>query len=59
MRWLGHVAHMGDRRRTYRDLVERPLKRPKHRWQNNIKMNIQETGWEGKDSIDVVRDRNK
>jgi hypothetical protein len=30
MRWMGHAAHMGDRRRAYRDLVERPLKRPKH-----------------------------
>jgi len=37
-RWMGHVAHMGDRRRVYRDLVERPLKRPK---QDNIKTDIQ------------------
>jgi hypothetical protein len=30
MRWMGHAAHMWERRRAYKDLVERPLKRPKH-----------------------------
>jgi hypothetical protein len=40
-RWLGHLAHMGERRDAYRALVgrpegKRPLGRPKHRWENNI-----------------------
>ena len=46
----GHVAHMGERRGAYRVLVgkpegRRPLGRPKCRWENNIKMGLQEMGW--------------
>jgi hypothetical protein len=41
---------MGERRGAYRALVgkpegRRPLGRPRHRWKNNIKMDIQEVGW--------------
>jgi len=50
MRWVGHVAHMGKRRGTYRILVGRPegrrtLGRPTHRWWDGIKMYLQEVGW--------------
>jgi hypothetical protein len=43
MRWAGHVARMGERRNTYRILVEkpegrRPLGRQRRRWVDNIKM---------------------
>jgi len=43
MRWAGHVEHMGDRMGIYRVLVgkpegRRPLGRPRHRWEDNIKM---------------------
>ena len=49
MRWAGHVAHMGERRGVYRVLVgklegKRPLGRPRHRWEDNIKMDLQEMG---------------
>jgi len=49
MRWAGHVAHMGQRRGLYRVLVgnpegKRPLRTPRHRRQNNIKMDLQEVG---------------
>jgi hypothetical protein len=52
MRWTGHVARMGERRGVYRILVgkperERPLRRPRHRWENNIKMDLQEVGCGG------------
>jgi hypothetical protein len=45
MRWLGHVAHIGDRRGAYRDLVgradgNRPLGRPRRRWEDNIKIDL-------------------
>ena len=48
-RWVGHVARMGDRIGAYRALVERPegmkpLGRPRHRWDNNIKMDLQDMG---------------
>ena len=47
MRWAGHVARMGEERGAYRFLVEkpegkRPLRRPRRRWVNNIRMDLQE-----------------
>jgi hypothetical protein len=49
MRWAGHVAIMGKGRGVYRVLVggpegERPLGRPRHRWEDNIKMDLREMG---------------
>ena len=49
MRWAGHVACMGEGRGVYRVLLgkpegKRPLGRPRHRWEGNIKMDIQEVG---------------
>jgi hypothetical protein len=50
MRWAGHVARMGEGRGAYRILVVRPegrksLGRPRHKWEDNIKMDIQEKEW--------------
>ena len=47
MRLEGHVARMGERRGVYGVLVgkpeaKRPLGRPRHRWEDNIKMDLQE-----------------
>jgi hypothetical protein len=47
MRWAGHVAHMGDMRNAYKILVEklegkRQLKRPWHKWEDNIRMDLSE-----------------
>jgi hypothetical protein len=46
MRWAGHVARMGEKRDAYRILVRRPegrrpLEKPRHRWEDNIKMDLQ------------------
>jgi hypothetical protein len=46
----GHVAGMWEERGAYRILVlrpegRRPLGRPRHRWEDNIKMDLQEVGW--------------
>ena len=48
-RWAGHVARMGDERGVYRVLVgkpevKRPLGRPRRRWVDNIRMDLQEVG---------------
>ena len=45
MRWVGHVARIGERRGVYRVLVgkpegKRPLGRPRRRWDDNIKMGL-------------------
>jgi hypothetical protein len=50
MRWAGHVVRVGDRRGVCRVLVwileeKIPLERPRHRWEDNIKMDLQEVGW--------------
>ena len=49
MRWAGHVARMGEERGVYRVLVgrsegKRQLGRPKRRWVDNIRMDLQEVG---------------
>jgi len=64
MRWAGHVARMGERRGVYRVLVGKlkgkgPLGRASHRWEDNIKMNLQEVGCEGMDWIEVAQDRDR
>jgi hypothetical protein len=45
LRWAGHVARMGERRGAYRGLVgkpegNKPLERPRRRWEDNIKMDL-------------------
>ena len=55
MKWAEHVARMGERRGIYRVLVgkpegKRPLRRPRPRWEDNIKIDLQEVGcgvWTG------------
>ena len=54
MRWAGHVVRMGEKGDVYRVLVgkperKRPLGRPRHRWEYNIKMHIQEVRCGGMD----------
>jgi hypothetical protein len=49
LRWAGHVARMREGRGLYRILVgksggKRPLGRPRRRWEDNIKMDLQEVG---------------
>ena len=53
-RWAGHVTRIGERKGVYRVLVgkregKRPLGRPRRRWEDNIKMELQEVGCGGVD----------
>jgi len=61
MRWAGHVASMGERRGVYRVLVgkpegKRPPGRPRRRWEENIKMDLQEVGCGRMDWIELAQD---
>ena len=52
MRWVGHVARMGEGRGVHRVLVrepegKRPLGKPRPRWEDNIKMDLREMGGGG------------
>jgi hypothetical protein len=38
---------------------KRPLGRPRLRWVNNIKMNLREIGWDGRDWIELAQDRDQ
>jgi hypothetical protein len=63
MRWAGHVARMGEERGAHRVLVEkpegeRPLGRPIRRWEDNIKMDLQEGGGCG-DWMELAQDRDR
>ena len=64
MRWAGHVAHMGEERGAYRVLMgkpegRRPLGRPRHRWVDNIRIDLQEVGCEYMDWIGLAQDRDR
>ena len=64
MRWAGHVALVGEVRGVHRVLVgkhegKRPFGRPRHRWEDNIKMDLQEVGCGGMDWIELAQDRDR
>ena len=64
MRWAGHVARIEERRGVYRVLVgkpegKRPMGRPRRRWEDNIKMDLQELGYGGMDWIELAQDRDR
>jgi hypothetical protein len=63
MRLAGYVVRMGEKN-AYGILVgkpeeKRPLRRPRSRWMDNIKMDFREVGWCGMDWIDVAQDRDQ
>jgi hypothetical protein len=62
MRWVGHVARMGEGRGVYRVLVgkpeeKRPLGRPRRRWEDNIKMDLRKIGIDEVNWIQLAQDR--
>jgi len=52
---VGHIAHVGEMRNAYKILVIRP----RHRWEDNIKMELREMRWEGVDWIHLSLDRDQ
>ena len=55
---------MGERRGVYRVLLgkpegKKPLGRPRHRWEDNIKMDLQKVGCGGVDWIELAQDRDR
>ena len=64
MRWAGHVARMEEGRGVYRVLVrkpegKRPLGRPRRRWEDNIRMDLQEVGVGYEDWIGLAQNRDR
>jgi len=64
MRWAGHMARMVERRGLYSVLVgkpegRRPPGRPRRRWEDNIKIDLQEVGYASMNWIDLGQDRDR
>ncbi|KAJ4438946.1 hypothetical protein ANN_14900 [Periplaneta americana] len=64
LRWAGHVARMGASRNAYRVLVGRPegkrlLGRPRRRWEDNIKMDLRDVGYDNTEWIKLAQDRDQ
>ena len=64
MRWAGHVARMDEEREVYRVLVGKPegkrtLGRPRRRWVDNIRMDLQEVGCGYVEWIGLAQDRDR
>jgi hypothetical protein len=62
MRWAGHVARMGEERKVYKVLVgkpegKRPLGRPRRRWEDGIRMDLREIGWDDVEWVQLAHDR--
>jgi hypothetical protein len=64
MRWAGNVARMGEERGVHRVLVgkpegKRPLGRPRRRWEDNIKMDVEEVGGGRGDWMELAQGRDR
>ena len=60
--WAGHVARMEEGRSAFIILTgkpteKRPMGRPRHRWEDNIKMNLEEIGINAGNWVDSAQDR--
>jgi len=64
MRWAEHVARMGEDRGVHRVLVgkpegKKPLGRPRRRWEDNIKMDLQKVGGDCGHWMELAQDRDR
>ena len=64
LRWIGHITRMGQFRKVSRVLVgnpveNRPLGRPRRRWEDNIEIDLREVFCDAGDWIDVAQDRDQ
>ena len=62
MRWAGHVARMEESRGAFKILTgkptgKRPLGRPRRRWEDNIRMALEEIGINAGNWVDSAQDR--
>jgi hypothetical protein len=64
MGWERHIERMGESRGVYRVLVGKPEEmkprgRPRRRWEDNIKMDLQEMGFGDMDLVELAQDRDR
>ena len=63
LRWAGHVARMEEDIRAFKILTDKPtgkipLRRPRRRWENNIRRDLEEIGINAGNCVDSAQDRN-
>jgi hypothetical protein len=62
-RWAGHVERIGEQRNTYmlvkKPEGKRPLGKPRHRWVDNIRMDLVEVWWRDADWIGLGQDTDR
>ena len=63
LRWAEHVARMGEGRSAFKVITGKrvgkgPLGRPRRRWEDNIRMDLEEVGISAGNSVDSAQDRN-
>ena len=61
LRWAGHVARMEEGRSAFKILTpigKRPLGRSRRRWEDNIRMDLEERGINAGNWVDSAQDRN-
>jgi ribosome biogenesis protein Nip4 len=64
MRWVGHAASIVEMRNTHKILVrkprgKRPLRRPRHKQEDNIRIDLQEVGWEVVEWIHLTQNKDQ
>jgi len=64
IRWARHVVRMGEKRSVYSVLVGRPegkkpLGRARRRWEDNIKLDVQNVGCKSMDWVDLAQNRDR
>ena len=62
LRWTGHVARMNKGRSALRIVTgtpagKRPLRRPRHRWEDNIRVDLKEIGINTRNWVDMAQDK--
>ena len=58
LRWAGHVARMEEGRSSFKSLTGKPFGRPRRRWEDKIRMNLEEIGINAGTWVDLAQDRN-
>jgi hypothetical protein len=63
LRWAGHLARLEEGRSAFKILTgkptgKRPSGRPRHRWEDNIRMDLEEIGINARNWVDLAQDRN-
>jgi hypothetical protein len=64
MRWVEHVACMGENRKVYEVLMripkgKRPLRGPRRTWEDRIRIDLGETGWRSVEWIHLAQDKDQ